>query len=437
MPIAKSKVSLFLTVHLIFILAFALSAKAAPQTQLPEIELTNIKINGTAVADAEMIESTYSIDLAKEGGIRVTGTFASPTPITRLRLSLDGGAAWSDLEAKPDWSYLFKPAINEEYRISVKAVLPDGREVNVKGYPKRGFRFVNPSELLQDPQDILEEMVQAYESKSLSGFISHVSDDFPNRGELEEFVRRDFHDYDGIKINLYVTQMVKVPPDGFSVKVDWDMQFFPTSVSHVINLTGQNLDLVFVKEGGELKLQKMRGANPLFGARSPDVAVAAGVSASVGRTLQTIEDEGTHAAKASAMGRVASSGGDTADIPVTLEIVSVSAFYDDGGEEAVNFSNLDSGRPVRPRATVRITDNPQNITLTNVRLEVTDNSTSTTVSAQGNIAANQQVVLTAGSAINISRSVTTGTLTFVLDPENEFITIHRDNRTYRQTYDVP
>ena len=303
---------------------------------------------------------------------------------------------------------------------------------------KKGVKVetVTPKGALEDAGKVLLEMARAYENKDLSGFMSRVSEDFPNRGELETFARRDFKDYSSVKITLFPGRVVNIP-NGKSVEADWEMQFFPTARSKQIRIGGQGTEFVFMNQEGALKLQKMRGANPLFGARSHDVAALSGASSSVVQLLQKIEDEGTSAAQQAALSLVGSTiKTGIEEVPVTFEIVEAFSNYTNGALEKVNFDSVQTGRPIKAKARIRIVDNPKNIDFTNLKLEVTDSLTGATVSVTGNIQANQEITFSVDTDIFFSPIIAgrSGTLTFVLDPTDKFVAIERAKKTVKINY---
>ncbi len=399
----------------------------------PEIELTDIKLDGEPLED---IPPLIRMEDIPNGEIHITGRFQSNVPVDHLMISFDGGAKWEELEAKPEWSYDFKPVPDEDYEMVFKAVLQEGDVADVSGYPKTRFRFTGAEAAAEDPEKVLQEMVSAYENKDYSGFMSRISEDFPDRGELEEFIRRDFRDFDGVKVNLFFKNTVDIP-EGKSIQVDWEIRYAPAAVATQVVARGQSLDFVFASEDGRLKLVKMRGANPLFGARSPDVAESSGVPSAVAETLQKIEDEGSRESKATALNVVASDLlTSTQVIPLTFEIVSVSARYMDGAMEEVDFDALQTGRPISGEATIRITDNPKNIDVTGIELEITDNISGEVVTFTGDVQANQEVVFRVTDPIifDPGDAGKSGRLTFVLDPADKFIAIDREAKTVRQDY---
>ena len=285
-------------------------------------------------------------------------------------------------------------------------------------------------------EKVLLEMVSAYQNEDFSGLASRVSEDFPNGGEMEEFIRRDFRDYDGIKLNLFIKRTVDLPT-GADVEADWELQCVLTEGARQLRIRGEGLHFIFSNSTGQFKLAQMRGENPLFGARSPDVAAASGAPASVTQVLQKIQDSGSRAAKQGALGVVASDvvTGQT-NIPVTFEIVTASAHYTNGAREEVDFDAIQPLRPGQLQATIRILDNPKKIDFTGIKLQVTDsNAPSESFAVTGDVQADQTVTFLVVEPIGFE-SGQTGTLTFVLDPEDKFISIDREKKTEKISYTV-
>ena len=399
----------------------------------PHVELSDIQINGEPLEDIPPVIPLESIE---DGIVRVTGRLQANVPVEHLMLSTDGGMKWQELEPAPQWDYEFKPEPEETYELVLKAVLKDGTTVDVTGYPKNHFRFSGSRAEVEDPQDVLQEMVRAYENKDTPGLMARVAEDFPNREEMEEFIRRDFRDFDGIKLNLFFKNTVETS-DGQSIEADWEIRYSPANVGTQVVARGQALSFIFKSEEGRLKLFKMRGANPLFGARSPDVAASSGVPGAVADTLRKIEDEGSRESKTTALNVVASElDTSTKFIPLTFEIVDVFAHYTDGAQEEVNFDAMQTGRPIAGEARIRITDNPKNIDVTGILLEITDSISGDRLTFTGDVQANQEVVFRTTDLIifDPADAGQSGRLTFVLDPADVFIAIDREVKTVRQDY---
>lgn len=417
----------------VFIPPVAFAKKSSTASRAFQPELKNIKVGGKALEDFERTEEVFHPADLPEGELHISGEIKSKIPVEKIEISTDGGGAWNEIENKSKWTYAFKPVEGEVYQPVFRLTSPAGRQEEFRTGVR--FRLMTPEEVQQgeDPWQVLQEMVRAYEGKDFSAFMVRVTEDFPNRGEFEEFIRRDFRDYDGIKVNLFQKQTVDVP-NGKSVQVDWEIQYTPTAVSRQIVVRGNGLDFVFVNENGRLKLQRMRGENPLFGARSPDVAVSSGVAASVGQVLQKIEDQGSQAARASALALVgAETDTPNTNIPVTFEVVDAFAHYTDGALEEVDFDAIASGRPIAGEARIRILDNPKKLDFSGLTLQVTDSFSGESLTFTGSVEADQTVVFRTDDT-EIFAAGQSGTLTFVLDPEDKFIAIDREAKTERISY---
>ena len=217
------------------------------------------------------------------------------------------------------------PAAPEEMTAEEKAL---GEELNsnlhrIQQAGQIGFGRPEETGPVEDPEAVLTEMARSYEAKDFSGFMARVSENYPNRGEFTEFIRRDFRDFDNLKLNLFI-QRVNSHVNGATVQADWQLQYLPTATARQVEVRGSRLEFVFVNEAGHLKLHRMRGQNPLFGARSPEVAAAAGVPSGVARALETVEDTGNRAAKQTAMTLVGlpQEIPDSRVVPVGIQIIA-------------------------------------------------------------------------------------------------------------------
>ena len=284
---------------------------------------------------------------------------------------------------------------------------------------------------VEDPQAVLLEMGKAYEAKDFQAFIAHVSEDYSYRGELEEFVRRDFREYSGIRLNFFINRVVN-DLDGASVKADWQIQYFPTAAVSPIEVRGSNLDFIFVNENGKLKLKAQRGANPLFGARSPEVATAAGVSSSVATALQNIEDGGNRASRQSALTVVgsATAQADPHTTPVSIQLSNPKVYT---GGVAYGLHSIPTTAFYNIQIEVRLADNPRNVNLLNVDLEVTDSASGQILRGVVNLLAGQvNTIRTTGTLV--LRSGSSGTFSYVIDPTKQFNFIDRRDAAVREDY---
>lgn len=285
-----------------------------------------------------------------------------------------------------------------------------------------------------NPTAVLEAMVAAYQDENISGFMSHVSENYPHVGELREFARRDFMDYDGLRIHLFIQRVVRTP-DGAVVRADWQLQCFPTTSSRSLELRGSDQEFVFTLEDGTLKLSAMRGPNPLFASRSSEIATLSGVPSSITSVLETIEDTGNRPAKQFAITLSAESEGvPSQSVPVNMEITSIVAtdFLD---TTEYNLMAMPGPTSYRFAVYVRLVDNPKNVDLRNVSLEVTDAGTGTVLRGSGDILSGvTNRIITDDSIVLIASS--DSTVTFVLDPGQEFTVIDRDTARESGRYDV-
>ncbi len=286
---------------------------------------------------------------------------------------------------------------------------------------------------IEDPETVLLAMGKAYENKDFKAFMAHVSESYTYRGEMEEFIRRDFRDYVGLRLNFFVNRVVN-SPDGASVKADWQIQFFPTAISSPVEVRGSNLDFIFVNEEGALKLKAQRGANPLFGARSPEVATAAGVSSSVANTLKIIEDTGSRSSRQTALSVVGARNSETDPhgVPVGVEM-SNPRIRDTAGTTFSLNSIITSPTAYYLQIDVRLTDNPRNVDLRNIEFQVTDSRSGAVLRGTGNLLAGRSNTIITSDTITLVGPAS-GTFAYVLDPAKQFTFIDRRDATDREPY---
>lgn len=305
-----------------------------------------------------------------------------------------------------------------------------GQELGSQDAPGAGEAAANAGALGdENPETALNEMVNAYEGEDSGTFFSRISDDFSWRSELEEFVRRDFQDYDGIRVDVFIKRVTRTD-DGAIVQADWQLQVMPTSASSLLELRGSDLDFVFVYENGRLKLKAMRGANPLFGARSPEIASMSGVSSTITAILQEIEDTGSRESRQSAISLIAQTAS------LSDDQVPVNVTLSDAHSGASELSSLPGTGSYALSINVTLTDNPLGISLTNVLLEVTDSRSGQVLRGRGNVVPGaHENVITTDDSISLSSGYT-GTFTFVLDPDHEFSIIDRSTTRSVESYNV-
>ncbi len=286
----------------------------------------------------------------------------------------------------------------------------------------------------ENPAAVLEAMVAAYQEEDITRFMSFVSEHDPHAGELREFARRDFMDYDGIRINLFIQRTVQTP-DGAVVRADWQMQCFPTASTRSIEIRGSGQEFVFTAENGKLKLSAMRGPNPLFASRSSEIAALSGVPSAIVSALEATEDTGNRTARQSAITLSAESEGvSSQSVPVNFEITSIVATNTSGALE-YSLTAIPGAGNYRFAAYVRLTDNPKSVDLLGVSMEVTETSTGTVLRGSGDILNGTTVRILTDDSIALTPDVDS-TVTVVLDPAQEFSIIDRNTARESASYDV-
>ncbi len=282
-------------------------------------------------------------------------------------------------------------------------------------------------------EQALNKMAEAYQAKDLNGFMENVSQNYPFFGELREFVQRDFRDYESVRLNLFMKRTTETQ-NGANVQADWQIQFFPTSVGRPLEARGENLEFVFVNEDGRLKMLAMRGRNPLFGARSPEVAASAGAPASVVRALQEAEDSTSRQTRQAALLLVSSGEpNDSAELtPVGVRIIAAQGF---SGGNPTSLTGMIGPITLQLQVQVKLTDNARGIRLSNVVLEVRDSRTGQVLRGTGTIQPDGTSTIRTSDSITVNSS-TSGVFTFVLDPEKQFNFLDRREATTRESYNT-
>lgn len=287
-----------------------------------------------------------------------------------------------------------------------------------------------PASVEESPEAVLMELSRAYQNKDMAAFMSRVSDTFSYRGELEEFLRRDFHDYDGIQLNFFIGKVTDTP-DGKTVQADWQLRVLPTALSTPIEVRGSGLQFIFVYEGGKLKMKAMRGANPLFGARSPEIAATSGVRSSVVSTLQNVEDFGTRQSRQAVIAVVGTQTNGNTVAPVNIQIISEKV-YATGSQQEFAAQTPPGATNIEPELIVKLVDNPMNASLRNVTLQVTvtqSGGSTLVLTGRGDLLPGQNNTLRTSDSFTTAGTHTTGTMTFVIDPNREQPIVDRSNLT--------
>lgn len=287
----------------------------------------------------------------------------------------------------------------------------------------------------EEAKNVLREMARAYEAKDLASFISHVSPDYSYLGEMEEFARRDFRDYADMRIKLFFKH-VTPSPQGYSVQADWEMQVFPTALDVPIRVRGDNSDFVFDRRGETFVMTSMRGGHPLFAGRSPDIASLSGVPAGIVQLLEQLSDSGTRQSRQSAIILITSDRATDIDprtAPTDIEILPPTEVYNTVDESDESITGIGPVTPVQPFINVRFLSNPLNVTLSNVLLEVTDSQSGQVLRGRGTLIPGRINRIQTQDSISIP-SVTSGTFTYVVDPDREFSFIDRNNTRTTASY---
>ena len=158
-----------------------------------------------------------------------------------------------------------------------------------------------------------------------------------------------------------------------------------------------------------------------------------GVTGSVVRSLENIEDEGNREVKQVAMTLVAESQGvSSQNIPVNFQIISLKAKT---GVTESNLTAIPGTGSYSLVLRVSLVDNPKNVNLTGVRLEVTDSRTGQILHATGDILARQVNVIETSDTILLGTGQS-GIFRCVLDPDRAFSIIDRNEARFDANYTV-
>ena len=162
------------------------------------------------------------------------------------------------------------------------------------------------------------------------------------------------------------------------------------------------------------------------------MATAAGVSSSVATALQNIEDGGNRASRQSALTVVgsATAQADPHTTPVSIQL-SNPKVYTSG--VAYGLHSIPTTAFYNIQIDVRLADNPRNVNLLNVDLEVTDSASGQILRGVVNLLAGQvNTIRTTGTLVLNSGS--SGTFSYVIDPTKQFNFIDRRDAAVREDY---
>jgi len=114
-------------------------------------------------------------------------------------------------------------------------------------------------------RDALDNLVSAYESRSITDFMDYVSEDFTQDPDIfETRIRNDFSQYSFIRINYIVNSIIpNSKKDKYAVSINFVLQREYRRTAKMTSRTG-TATLIFNDENGSLKIYSTSGT-PLFG----------------------------------------------------------------------------------------------------------------------------------------------------------------------------
>lgn len=113
-------------------------------------------------------------------------------------------------------------------------------------------------------KDTIDGMISAYESRNISSFMKHVSEDYIHDEDiLESKIRSDFLKYSFIRINYVINNIIPDNKGKYSVSINFTEQMENRASGRIIVRSGTAV-LILKEENSNLKLYSMRKQR-LFG----------------------------------------------------------------------------------------------------------------------------------------------------------------------------
>lgn len=230
------------------------------QTQ-DEVATSYLFLNNSSYDELPEKTTIYK-DTLENGEIIIKGEAkAGKNNIGLVEVSLDGKATWkpATINDTGTFNYRFVPETEKTYDIYVRITDTTAQTNEVDETHKQVTVSGKRVRALID--EILSQMMMAYQSEKPTQFMSYVSDDFAGDAtNLDRAIRRDFTYFDNIQLR-YTINNVTSSKGMIAVSINYVRSLISARNSAVYRDQGLT-DFVFKIENNKLKLYTMK--NPLI-----------------------------------------------------------------------------------------------------------------------------------------------------------------------------
>ncbi len=222
-----------------------------------------VSIKYMTVNSLSFDETTKKIKLFKENLkddkviIKGKASAGKGAVVGSVKVTLDGKASWHDAKFSEngDFEFSFTPELNKIYKFYIEITNTVGKTNNIED-TYREIEVVSEN-IKVKVKEILDEVFGAYSNKSLSKFMSYVSDDFAgDRDFLELAVKKDFNALNNIKINYSINNIAS-GAKGIAVSITYNRSIM-SSKSGLITTDNGMTEMVLKYSGEKLKIYSMK-----------------------------------------------------------------------------------------------------------------------------------------------------------------------------------
>ncbi len=271
-----NRITAWMTLGLLLLCAHTAEAKwwIFGKSDEAAVTIDYLFINQISMEESETKVLLYKQFLTN-GTIDIRGkAHAAKGAIGGVKVSMDDKKTWQDAKLSSDGSFQFnfKPEQGKTYDFYIKVMDTLGKTNNVDESHKQ--ISLSDKNIRSMIENVLNQMVQAYMSEYITGFMTHVSDNFAGDAlNLDSAVRRDFTWFDNIQLKTTISNIAAGADGRIYVSISFTRSVVSTKSGQPLRDKGIT-EFVFIQSGATAKVYSMK--QPLIFGLSDAENVATG-----------------------------------------------------------------------------------------------------------------------------------------------------------------
>jgi len=256
-----------------------------------EVELQYIYLNKVSFSELGQKVTLYR-ELLPNNILLIQGkAVAGKNKIGAARISIDGKQTWVDMKLSENgvFEYGFVPEINRPYKIYVEITDTRGKTNDIDKTYKEVI--ISTQNIYQAVKNIMDNLIDAYQSENPTKFMGLVSDDFTgDKTLLDRAIRKDFSNFDNILLRYLITNVSSDATGKIFVTFNFNRQLTSTKTGKTIQDSGTTqITLKLGERGGQIYSMKW----PLiFGVSDPTNVAQGAVPQTSNTEIIVVDNKG-------------------------------------------------------------------------------------------------------------------------------------------------